>query len=373
MAVDRRVELPEDFQGDNFVLALAQLHEDETLEAPLYGVWGPCLQKYLRAPVEGTDVLVNTYPQYPADLKYDDGEGEVDIRALNKERHTQWIFRGRTVSRSPSLASSPLSHLSVLPAALRTPPTGSYAPVESSNPGSLVLTFEADVSEAIGSLTNPSTNSAVATPPPKRQRATVVPDFTQKWYVTTENEDGKRECDSKGTVMLIMENKRHIRVRDWSYLEGRIADQTFRQARHIFSTSKTTKILGVIHALGYAWRYLEYIRSDVFKVPSAEEEADGTYKPATPSEHASTDNSDSFADQEGDRSHTSETHEVVPNWIKDLFKRKQYLNLIDDYEDTKAALAAIGAEFYYSMETRYIYAYRAVYSSLTHPRQNMRP
>ncbi|EKM49216.1 uncharacterized protein PHACADRAFT_214464 [Phanerochaete carnosa HHB-10118-sp] len=358
----RYVELPDDFQGDGFIQSLALCHEDEKLEAPLYGVWGPCLAKYLRTPVGVEDILVHTYPQYPADLLFD--VGEMDVHGSDEQGHNRWVFRGRSdlnlqmllrshVERTPSPLGQPL----VNSTALRTP-DGDDAPVESSNPGSEILITKLDLARAIAHVTSPNSpsNSSVATPPPKRSRATAVPDFTQIWRIVDKNEHGKWMCDSDGTVMFFAENKKHMKFmsRVWQWVEMRISIQTFRQARHVFSTSKNTKVLGVMHILGYYWRYFEYIRSKAFDPPSADEENDPTYEPETSSGSASRDSSDPFADN-GDTSDglkKARRHEHIPEFIKTIFNGRNYLHLIDDYEDTKAALAAIGAEIYYGMEER---------------------
>lgn len=63
MALDTRVSLPDGFLNKYRLKALALIHAYETLEHPLYGVWGPFLADCVRPPLDKLDILVVTYAQ----------------------------------------------------------------------------------------------------------------------------------------------------------------------------------------------------------------------------------------------------------------------------------------------------------------------
>lgn len=66
----RVIGLPDDFQDEDYLLTLAYIHAYETLEYPLYAVWGPFLMKYARPSPNIRNIVVVTYVQAPVDRNF---------------------------------------------------------------------------------------------------------------------------------------------------------------------------------------------------------------------------------------------------------------------------------------------------------------
>lgn len=68
------VDLPDEFQDEDDLLALAYIHQHETLEFPLYAVWALFLAKCARPPRDKRDVIVVTYAQASVDRNFEPPE-----------------------------------------------------------------------------------------------------------------------------------------------------------------------------------------------------------------------------------------------------------------------------------------------------------
>lgn len=196
--------------------------------------------------------------------------------------------------------------------------------------------------------TSSSTSSLVNIP-----RSYRIPDFLQRYFFASQDAQGKWSCPSKAPPLVIVEVKPHPMQYDDEnllYLGTKVSRQTVEQAQYAFESSPAVQVLGVIQAIGYRWRYIEYYRSKLPGLRSLSEEIDSTYEPV---KFAGED--DIFSDHRHSvpPSDDLKLFQERPDFIEPYFRGQVFLDLIKDYEDSKNALRAIGEHIYNTIDERY--------------------
>lgn len=196
--------------------------------------------------------------------------------------------------------------------------------------------------------TSSSTSSLVNIP-----RSYRIPDFLQRYFFATQDAQGKWSCASKAPPLVIVEVKPHPTQYDDEnlfYLGAKVSRQTIEQAQYAFESSPAVQILGVLQAIGYRWRYIEYDRSKLPGLRSFSEEIDSSYGPIK-----FTDEDDIFSDHRNSVSPSDELRlfQARPDFIKPYFRGQGFLDLIKNYEESKNALRAIGEHIYNTIDERY--------------------
>lgn len=160
-------------------------------------------------------------------------------------------------------------------------------------------------------------------------------------------------CKSKAPPLLLVEVKPHPQHHDAEFLDllgAKVSRQTVEQAQYTFESSPSVQVIGVIQALGYKWRYLEYKRSELPKLPSLSEGNDPSYNPDTDSGTNITGEHDVFSDHSSPVQHP--ISQDLPPFIKPYFGEKKFLDLVDDYNESKEALHMIGEHIYNTFDER---------------------
>lgn len=210
--------------------------------------------------------------------------------------------------------------------------------------------------------TNPTLATSSSMSPTAAPRSYRIPDFMQRYFFASQDETGEWTCESMAQTppLLIVEIKSHPEQYDKSHLIAlgtKVSRQTEEQAQYAFQSYPSMQVIGVIQALGYRWRYLEYKRSELPGLRSLSEEKDSTYAP-------NEDEDNGVADEDVDvfsgnnRSVAAEQSWVeddLPQFIKPYFGEQVFLDLLGDYEASKKALRAIGEQIYNTFNERYTY------------------
>lgn len=174
-----------------------------------------------------------------------------------------------------------------------------------------------------------------------------IPDFAQRYYFAVQDEEQKWSCKRKAPPLLLTEVKAHLSSDDdLLQANNSIALQMLEQAQHVFAGSPEVKVVGGIRALGYKWRYIEYIRSEL---QSLSEDDDSTYNP----DGSFNTSSDVFSVRSNVSLSASEYLGFLPTFLEPYFGDKLFLDLLDDYEESKNALRAIGEHIYNTLDERY--------------------
>lgn len=209
--------------------------------------------------------------------------------------------------------------------------------------------------------TNPTLATGSSMSPTAVPRSYLIPDFLQRYFFVAqpEDENGEWTCESMARTppLLIVEVKSHPKRYDKSYLiklGTKVSRQTLEQAQYAFQSYPSIQVIGVIQALGYRWRYLEYERSELPGLRSLSEENDSTYNPDKDNGDADED-VDVFSDHNHPVAPEYRVEDDPPQFIKPYFREKIFLDLLGDYEASKKALRAIGEHIYNTFNERYAY------------------